>query len=100
MTTLRVLLGGVIGGVVMFFWGFVFWAVSPFPKQYLPALPDEAAVRRALDDTLPQSGTYVFPSRTEENHDTMKSRYAAGPVGTVAFHKGGVDMDDPMTFVK
>lgn len=97
---LRVLLAGLAGGVVMFVWGFVFWAVLPFPKMYLPPMPHESAVRQALDNALPASGTYVFPSRTEENHDTMKARYAEGPVGTIAFHKGGVDMEDPSTYVK
>ena len=98
--TLRVLVAGLAGGIVMFVWGFVFWAVLPLPKMYLPATPHEAALRKALDDALPASGTYVFPSRTQESDDTMKARYAEGPVGTIAFHKGGVDMEDPTIFVK
>lgn len=97
---MRVLVAGLAGGVVMFLWGFVFWALLPFPKVFLPATPQEAALRRALDDALPASGTYVFPSRAEQDHATMKARYAEGPVGTVAFHKGGVDMDDPSVYVK
>src|SRR6185436_8747708 len=98
--TLRVLLAGLVGGIVMFLWGFVFWVLLPLPKMYLPEMPHEAAVARALDDALPKSGTYVFPSRTEADHETMKARYAAGPVGMVFFHKGGVDMEDPMIFAK
>jgi hypothetical protein len=97
--TLRVLLAGALGGLVMFVWGFVFWAVSPLPSKYLPEVPQDAALRRALDDALPTSGTYVFPSRSE-SRETMKERHAQGPVGVVAFHKGGVDMEDPSIFLK
>jgi hypothetical protein len=97
---LRVLLGGLLGGIVMFVWGFLFWAASPLPKMSLLELPHEAAVMRALDEAIPASGTYMFPSMTEANHDTVKARYAAGPVGMILIRKGGVDMEDPMTFVK
>lgn len=98
--TLRVLLGGLLGGAVLFVWGFVFWAVLPFPKTYMPTLPNALAVAHALDAAIPESGTYVFPPRSDASPDAMKAAYARGPVGTIAIHKGGVDMEDPMIFVK
>jgi hypothetical protein len=96
--TLRVLLGGVLGGIAIFMWGFVFWAVLPFAKDNLPELPNIAAVARSLDAAIPESGTYLFPSR--EGASDMKERYAEGPVGMIVFRKGGVDIEDPMIYLK
>lgn len=94
----RVLLGGVLGGVVMFFWGFVYWALLPVPEGLVKTLPHEAATLLALDAAVPETGTYVFPAR--DKAASMKERYAQGPLGVLAIRKGGADMDDPMLYLK
>ena len=96
--TIQILLGGLAAGLVLFVWGFVFWVVLPFPHMYLPNLPHATEVARTLDSAIPESGTYIFPPRQGEAQ--MKEAYAAGPVGLLAFHKGGVDMEDPTIFLK
>lgn len=40
----RMLLGAIVGGVVLFVWGYVFWGVLPIAENIVLPVPNEAAV--------------------------------------------------------
>jgi hypothetical protein len=95
----RILAAAVLSAVVMFFWGFVFWALSGLPSRFLLALPqttadDVTAVLRR--DKLP-SGVYVFPMpadpRDAEAVKANEDIFRAGPRFQLAHRLEG---DEPM----
>jgi hypothetical protein len=59
----RILLAGILGGVVMFIWSFVAHELLPIGEMGVKVLPNEDAVTTALQTNLGDNpGFYVFPS--------------------------------------
>jgi hypothetical protein len=57
----RVVLAGILGGIVMFFWGFVYHDLLPFGLVGLQDLPNTQTVLSALKTNIPEAGMYFFP---------------------------------------
>jgi hypothetical protein len=55
-------LGGLLGGVVAFLWGWVTWGVLPFHSSTLLKFKDEAPVLAALAANAPVPGVYLVPN--------------------------------------
>jgi len=59
----RILLAGILGGVVMFIWNFVAHDLLPLGEMGVRLIPNEDAVTSVLQMNLgDNSGFYVFPS--------------------------------------
>jgi hypothetical protein len=59
----RIVLAGLLGGVVMFFWNFVAHEFLPLGKMGVRLIPNEDAVTNVLQTNLGDiAGFYVFPS--------------------------------------
>ena len=59
----RILLAGILGGVVMFIWNFVAHDILPLGEMGVHVLPNEDTVTSALQTNLADnSGFYIFPS--------------------------------------
>lgn len=59
----RILIAGILGGVVMFIWGFVSHELLPIGEMGVKVLPNEDAVTSALQTNLgDKNGFYIFPS--------------------------------------
>lgn len=59
----RILLAGIVGGVVMFIWSFVAHELLPLGDMGIKQLPNEDAVTSALQTSLGDNpGFYIFPS--------------------------------------
>lgn len=59
----RILLAGILGGVVLFFWNFVAHDLLPLGYMGVKTISNEDAVRSALDTNLgDKQGFYIFPS--------------------------------------
>jgi hypothetical protein len=56
-----------LGGVVLFFWGFISWAVLPWHDRVANKFSDEATVSQALKANAPVQGIYYLPF-AEEDH--------------------------------
>jgi hypothetical protein len=84
---IKVLLGGVIGGVVMFLVGFIVWA-SPLNSIGYSTLDatQSANVQVALAANLPHTGYYLFPNPGTSGGTTL---YGKGPVGTINYNSSG-----------
>ena len=89
MTT-RLILGGVLGGLVAFAWGAVSWMALPWHQSTLQSFKDEAAVARVIQANAPIGGTYLLaPSHGEQR----TAEQAGVPKGLMLF--GAVRRAEP-----
>lgn len=90
----RVLIGGLVAGLILFLVGFIFWATPLGELAYKTAGDQQgAAVQLALSQNLSQSGTgaYVIPNPTTQQGGVQ---YSQGPIATVFFNTQGYSPDD------
>ncbi|HLB01459.1 MAG TPA: hypothetical protein VJO14_08740 [Bacteroidota bacterium] len=98
----KILLGGFLGGIILWVWGFVAWMVLPFHLSVMRAVPDESAVVEALRRSLPSKGVYVIPwmpsetsGMTPEQMETAMVAYTeklrSGPNAMIFYNPGGKD---------
>ena len=107
---MRILLGGVLGAVVLFVWGFLYWAVLSGMLLPYNHMTDEGAVMDVLRENLPETGVYWFPMPQHDPDATKEEKKAAteawmekhqeGPFGTVIYHTEGHKAMAPSTLVK
>ena len=103
--TKRILLGGVLGGIVLFLWSFVSHELLPLGEVGLKSIPNEGAVLGALRDNIKEPGFYFFPWREEspgatkqQQEATMKQwqeKYMAGPTGILIYKVHGEQAMSP-----
>ena len=90
----RTIIGGLVGGLILFVMGFIFWATPlgdiPFSEV---GDPQNAAVQLALNQNLTPTGTgaYVIPATRTAQGAIL---YAQGPIATVFFNTQGYSPDD------
>ena len=56
-------LGAVVTGLVLFIFGFLFWAINPLPYQAWNEVDDVAAAQQAAAKIFPEDGMYFLPGR-------------------------------------
>ncbi len=95
----ELLLGSVIAAVALFFWGFVYWAVSPLPYTALKTVADEPAAGLALLEHFPQSGTYYLPDPQNPDIDEMNALHRQGPVAMVDIDVDGAVPQSPIVML-
>jgi hypothetical protein len=104
--TKRILIAGVVGGIVMFVWGAVSHMVLPIGEMGLDSLPNEDALMSAMKSSIPGAGMYFFPGMdmheemSKEEEAAWTAKYKAGPTGLVVYHPGGEDALAPTMLVK
>jgi len=90
----RTIIGGLVGGLILFVMGFIFWA-TPLGELPFHRVDDtkSAAIQLALNQNLTPSGTgtYIIPG-----HRTAQGSiaYAQGPIATVHFNTMGYPPED------
>jgi hypothetical protein len=93
----RILIAGILGGVVMFFWNFVAHELLPLGEMGVRVMTNEDAVTGALQTNLDDNpGFYFFPSggltpdATREQKKAamkkMEEQMAAGAAGVLIYH--------------
>lgn len=90
----KVTIGGILGGIAMWFMGFIFWG-TPLNRIAF-TVPDDAtgaAVQAVLKQQLAPfgSGAYPVPWPGTEAGTMM---YGQGPVAMVMYHAGGLPVVD------
>jgi hypothetical protein len=75
----RIVIGGILGGLVMFVWLFVAHDLLPLGETGIKEIPNEAAVLSAMQAATPQAGLYLFPGMGLGPNPTMQQRKAAMP---------------------
>jgi hypothetical protein len=91
----RILVGGLLGGIVMFLWGFVSHQVLKLSESSVRSIPVEPVVTTAMKLAINQPGFYFFPGMdmshepTAEEQKDWEQRHARGPTGVLVIHPQG-----------
>lgn len=91
---LRWLLGAAGAAVVMFVWGFLWWAVLPMGSLMTSTIANEDAVRAVLRAELPATGVYFVPEvkHTPEGDlaPGVEARHHDGPLVHIFYRDGSI----------
>jgi hypothetical protein len=92
----KTLLGGLVGGVILFVWSFLAWTVLPLHTSSLREIPNEEAVVSALKPALPSRGVYMLrhnPGMGAEKaaQDAWIEKIKQGPTGLIFYDPNGSD---------
>jgi hypothetical protein len=90
----RTVIGGLVGGIILFVMGFIFWATPLSELAFSKAGDAEgAAVQSALAQNLTRTGTgtYEIPYAGTPEGTTL---YGRGPIATVHFNTAGFSRND------
>lgn len=97
--TKKILLGGVVGGIVVFVWSVISHMILPLGMVGFSQLPNEDMVVTALRENIKDPGLYYFPGMEqtagmtkEEQKAAMQKweeKYRQGPIGTLIYQPQG-----------
>jgi hypothetical protein len=90
----RTFIGGLVGGLILFVVGYIFWATPLGEIPYNRAGDAQsAAVQLSLAQNLTPTGTgaYIIPAHQSAQGAVL---YAQGPIATVYFNTMGYSPDD------
>jgi hypothetical protein len=101
MTTTRIILAGVLGGIAMFIWTSIAHMATPLGHAGIREFPNEEKVLAALQTVLgDNSGFYLFPGLGVGDHPTReqekeamthyKEKLANNPAGILLYYRAGV----------
>jgi hypothetical protein len=100
----RILLAGLLAGIVMFLWEGLAHEVLPLGEAGIKALPNEAAFLASVKD-VKESGLYFFPapeerpgmSSAEKNkaREALMQKWKVGPAGIMVLQASGMEADSP-----
>jgi hypothetical protein len=94
---IKILLGGVVGGLVIFFWGFVSHMVLPLGEMGLRTIPNEDDLNAAIKTDVREPGLYFVPGRdmsksqSEEEMQAHMDKVSKGPYGYMVIYPNGRD---------
>jgi hypothetical protein len=99
----RIILGGLLGGILLFFWGFVAHMVLPLGEMACHQMPDEATVIGTIRSTIKEPGFYLFPGIDTSKHPSESEMQAwqekakQGPIGVLIVKPQGGEGMTPRT---
>ena len=94
----RILIGGVIGGLVIFFWGFASHMLLPIGDMGMQAVPHEEGLAAAMKADVPAPGLYFVPGRdmsksqSSEEMQAHMDKVTKGPYAFMVIHPSGRDV--------
>jgi len=93
----KILLGGVVAGIVIFFWGFVSHMLLPLGDMGLRSIPKEDDLTAAIKKEVREPGLYFVPgwdmskSQSQEEMEAHMARITKGPYGFMVIYPDGRD---------
>jgi len=89
----RILLAGVVGGLLMFIWSAVAWMALPIHTSTIAALANEDSVMTAMKSGMDRKSVYMFPAHPKSGDpsgaDLWKKKFNQGPIGMVVYSPAG-----------
>ena len=89
----RVALGAVVGGIVLFLWGFASHVMLPLGDVGIREIAGEEPVLAAMRENIPEQGLYFFPGigkphgeATDEDWTRWNEKAKAGPIGFMVYN--------------
>jgi hypothetical protein len=95
---LKILLGRVAAGIVIFFWRFVSHMLPPLGEMGLQVIPHEDDLTAAMKKDVREPGLYFVPGRDmskSQSHEEMEAhaaKIALGPYGFMVIYPNGRDV--------
>jgi hypothetical protein len=95
---LKILLGGVVAGFVIFFWGFVSHMLLPLGEMGLQTIPNEDTLTAAMKKAVSEPGLYFVPGRdmsktqSQADMEAHMAKIANGPYGFMVIYPNGRDV--------
>jgi hypothetical protein len=97
---MRVIVAGILGGLMMFLWGFAMHMFTPLGEMGMKGSgsPGEQAALTAMQSAMPAEGVYMLPWFSPETmNDEAKSKaageqMAVSPYAFVVYQPQGVDV--------
>jgi hypothetical protein len=97
---MKILLAGILGGIVMFIWTSIAHMALPLGEAGIGEIPNESAVLSAMQSNIgDQTGLYIFPgpglgknATRQEKQEAMKhmgEKIATNPSGILMYHAPG-----------
>src|SRR5207302_10848095 len=97
---MKILLAGILGGIVMFIWTSVAHMFLPLGEAGISEIPNESAALRPMQSNIgEQTGLYIFPgpgvgknATRQEKSEAMKhmaEKMATNPSGILMYHGPG-----------
>jgi hypothetical protein len=85
--------GALVGALVLFMSGFIWYGLLPFADASFAQLPNEPAIVQTLQSSNLESGTYIYPKMIRDGGPTSMDEWMAlhekGPLFEVRYHKEG-----------
>ena len=75
--TKRIIVSGVVGGLVLFVWGAIAWMVLPLHNAGIKRLPGEDVILGMIQGNVTEAGFYLFPCPDILPGMTRQQRQAA-----------------------
>jgi hypothetical protein len=97
----KVIVGGLVSGLVVFFWGFVSHMVLPLGEMGIRQIPNEGPVIGAMRDTIREPGFYFFPGMdkgkqaSESDQQAWEAKMKEGPAGVLIIQPKGAEAMSP-----
>lgn len=91
----RIIIAGIVGGIIMFMWSFVAHEVLPTGEMGLKSLPDDARLSEAIKSAVHEPGLYMYPGMdmthkpTDAEMQAWQTRYETGPSGLLLCYPNG-----------
>src|SRR5262249_12983925 len=103
----KILLPGILGGLLVFIWGAVSHMALPIGEMGLKTLPNnEDAVLTAMKSSVQQPGLYLMPGfdmsrkQTEAEKNAWKAKYEAGPTAFLVYQPTGTKVMSPGQLIR
>jgi hypothetical protein len=85
----NLIIGGLVGGLILFVWQFVSWSFTPIHKAEMGYTEHEAEILAAMEGKL-ADGTYILPGMapgtTQEQHEAKMMENMGKPWATISYH--------------
>lgn len=100
----RIVLAGLVGGVVYFVWGMAAWMFLGIHDTSLQQLPDDSVVTGELTSRQLETGVYTVPFTTDSTEmsdpeSEFVKAHNAGPIYTIYYNKEGAPPMGPDTLI-
>ena len=94
---IKILLGGVVGGLVIFFWGYVSHMLLPLGEMGVRTIPNEDDLVASIKKDVREPGLYFVPgwdmskSQSQEEMQAHMDKVSKGPYGYMVIYPNGRD---------
>ncbi len=83
----------VIGGLILFVWSIIAWAIKPWQQDQYSKFKREKEVREVIKDNAPTSGLYILPNVSGYDHNSKEMEAAKEKMRTGPYIVAMVDLE-------